>query len=144
MNTITINEYMKPFGQYKGTYPRDCLPEDIPKSTGVIINTDASTGPGKHWVAVYNGPTHAVYFDSFGLPPLHKDIIQFLDRISPSMWGHNTITFQSESTNTCGLYCLYFLTNYFNGGDFINFRKIFNFKQTKNDLFIKSLYKSGI
>ena len=141
MNTLQINDYMSSFEEYKGTYPRDRLPDKIPPNSGVIINTDKSSGPGQHWIAVYNGPRCAIYFDSFGLPPLHKEIISFLDRISDIGWAFNTITFQSMNSKTCGLYSIYFLTNYFNGGDFINFRKIFNFKRTLNDKLSEKLYK---
>ena len=144
MNTSEINNYFKDFNQYYGTYPRDILPNTIPKNTGVIINTDKSSGPGEHWVAVYNCERGAVYFDSFGFLPLHRDIVEFLDRLSPIGWYHNTITFQGVTSATCGIYCIYFLTNYFNGGTYDNFRTLFSFKQNINDLFAEKLYKNGI
>ncbi len=47
----------------------------------IVVNTDKSSGPGEHWVAVYvdrNGKGY--YFDSYGGPPL-SEIKQFLNRV---------------------------------------------------------------
>ncbi len=39
--------------------------ENLPKSGSYVLNLDDMSGPGTHWVAVYEGE----YFDSYGLPP---------------------------------------------------------------------------
>ena len=59
-----INEY---FGQTV-CYPRDVL--NKLDNNIYVINSDHSSGKGKHWVALYNGDTECFYFDSFGVRPL--------------------------------------------------------------------------
>ena len=140
MNTIEINVCMKAYNRYIGTFPRDLLPLLIPKYTGVIVNTDKSKNPGEHWVAIYNDDI-PVYFDSYGNPPLHKEIIQFLDRLGPNGWCHNTVVFQGLLATTCGMYCIYFLKNYFKGASFDIFHVTFNKKQNQNDMLVQKLYK---
>ncbi len=67
-----------------GVFPRDELvfiSVDTSKPSTYIINTDTSYGRGEHWVVVYfNGLGKGEYFDSFGLPPRHRDIEQFINR----------------------------------------------------------------
>jgi hypothetical protein len=52
MNTFEINNYLKNFPQFKGTYPRDMLPKINHLPSGIVINTDPSNKPGEHWVAM--------------------------------------------------------------------------------------------
>lgn len=142
MNTYEINRYLANYIQFFGTYPRDMLPRALARGGGIVVNTDKSTNPGLHWVAIYlSSDGYAVYFDSFGLPPMHIEIIKFLNDISPIGWFHNAITFQSLYTDTCGMYCVYFLANFFNGKDFELFRSIFNHSTKINDRLAKILYK---
>jgi hypothetical protein len=140
MNTIEINAYLRRYKNFRGTFPRDWLPGNLPAHSGVVINTDKACDPGEHWVAVYMNKDKAEYFDSFGLPPMHEEIIQFLDKISPDGWQHNSITYQSLYTDTCGNYSVYFLASRFNGDDDSAFRKIFSFNPKMNDRLAKYLY----
>src|SRR5882757_6820875 len=140
MNTLQINGCLKGYKNFCGTYARDRIPNMIPKNTGIVVNTDDSSKPGEHWVAIFNYDV-AIYFDSFGLPPMHKEIIDFLDKISPFGWFHNSVTFQGLKSNTCGMYCVYFLKTYFKGKNFNEFRITFNKTQNENDLLVEKLYK---
>lgn len=142
MDNLQINEYLKKYTNFKGTFPRDMLPKAIPINSGVVINTDKAGGPGEHWVAVYLNNSGAQYFDSFGLVPLHKEIFAFLNRISPNGWYYNKVTFQSLHTDTCGNYCIYYLSLRLNGKSFDDFCNIFNFSPLKNDILAKFLYKA--
>ena len=69
-----------------GVYPRDRLPKLVKNPRvpfGLIVNTDTSKGPGEHWVAIWvDSEGHAVFFDSFGEPPLFYglEIDKFLTR----------------------------------------------------------------
>jgi hypothetical protein len=141
MDNYEINSFLKKYRNYIGTFPRDKLPKNMPVNSGCIINTDTSKGPGEHWVSVYLDEYGAEYFDSFGLIPMHKEIIRFLDRISPNGWWYNRITFQSLHSDTCGNYCVYYMSVRLNGKTFDDFRKVFNFTTRKNDILAKFLYK---
>lgn len=141
MNTVEVDHFLKSYRYYHGTYPRDLIPKYIPNNYGLIVNTDKSNMPGEHWVALYKVNDCVIYFDSFGLPPLHEEIIKFIKANSIKGWYYNTINFQSVYSNTCGVYCVFYLTNYFNGGNFENFCKIFNFNCNINDKLAKKLYQ---
>jgi len=90
---------------------------------GLIFNTDVSTGPGKHWVAVFCeiGPEfefpQITYFDSYSRKPEKE--IQTLMKRWKQQWddlkihskemqlSYNKTRHQYEDSE-CGMYCIYF------------------------------------
>jgi len=79
MNTTQINCALKSNRIFRGVFARDQL-ENVSLDRypiAFVVNTDKSSGPGEHWVAIFidqNG--RGYYFDSYGRPPL-KEIDQF-------------------------------------------------------------------
>ena len=140
MDENEIMRYMYRYKNYFGTHPRDKLGPKLARNQGIIINTDKSTGPGEHWVAIYMGQK-AIYFDSFGLPPLHNEIFNYLDEISQIGWFYNTIDFQSIYQDTCGLHSIYFLCCMFDSQDFHQFAQVFSHSTDANDILARMLYK---
>ena len=52
---------------FKGVFARDNIPFIISYPCSLIINTDPSTRPGEHWLALFfNSKKEAEFFDSFG------------------------------------------------------------------------------
>ena len=90
---------------------------------GVVFNTDVSTGPGKHWVAIFCdiGPEfeypRITYFDSYSQKPeaeiqtlMKRWRDQWLDvgiHKTAMMTTFNKTRHQYEDSE-CGMYCLYF------------------------------------
>jgi hypothetical protein len=145
MNTLEINRYLTKFPQFKGTYPRDMLPTINRLPACLVINTDPSNEPGEHWVAVFidrNGSGE--YFDSFGIPPLHEEILEFLHYNCPQGWLCNNITFQSIYSETCGMYCVIYLSSKCKGMSFNEFTALFNHSCELNDKLAEILYKEKI
>lgn len=139
-------QFQKLFKKYKylGTFPIDfdkksetgkCLIsslcsldlKDLHKDgytqIGIIFNTDVSTGPGKHWVALFCdiGPEfeepRITYFDSYAHKP-EKEIQRLMKRwkeqwseagihSNPMKLTYNKTRHQYEDSE-CGMYCLYF------------------------------------
>jgi hypothetical protein len=127
------------------TYPKNLLPKIYALSRSIVINTDSLYELGEHLVAVYidrNG--FGEYFDSFGLPPLHKEITDFMHNNCPQGWLYNTITFQSIYSQTCGDYCVLYLSSKFKGVSFNEFAAIINHSPDLNDKLVKSLYKGRV
>lgn len=96
---------------FKGVYASNKLPKQKIKIKPAcyIINTDPSTKPGTHWVAIYlpkNGK--AEYFDSFGYEPKVKSIQKFLKRNSVN-FIYNPNQLQSPLSFVCGNYCCEYL-----------------------------------
>lgn len=96
---------------FKGVYPRNKLPTHLSprRPSAFIINTDTASKRGEHWVAVwFDGLGKAEYFDSFGLPPRHRDINHFIETHSIRS-RYNDRLLQDLTSSACGLYVLYFV-----------------------------------
>ena len=110
MNTKTINKLLKNEKCYIGTYSRDMLPNQIKENQFLIVNTDTSDRQGEHWVAIIIlSDGKGEYFDSYGLPPLHNEFLDFLDYNCPNGWKFNEVTLQCLSCITCGHYCVAYI-----------------------------------
>ena len=139
MNTYQISQELKSFKNIQ-VLPRDKLQKIDKRPAGVIINTDAANEPGEHWVAVYIGEDAVpIYFDSFGLPPLHEDIIKFLDLNSKSVWKYNLLTLQHPESRACGKYCIEFLKSKLDKRCQYDFQNIFTSDLVRNEKVLNSL-----
>jgi hypothetical protein len=99
------------------------LAKDGKTQIGIIFNTDVSTGPGEHWVAVYCDirPELAyprmTYFDSYAHKP-EKEIKRLMLRWK-EQWDATKVhsqgmkltynkTRHQYKDSECGMYCVYF------------------------------------
>ena len=129
MNTsqlmCVINSDPQLFASVLGVYSADQMPKYIRRGR-FIVNTDERYKPGTHWYAFYlYGFGRPALFDSYGKPPQHYnyDFLSCLRRNS-SVWIYNTKKLQSNNSNVCGQYCLYFLIHRVRGqslGDIVKF-----------------------
>ena len=58
-------------------YSRNNLPNKIKKGA-YVINLDEYENTGTHWVALFVKPKYTVYFDSFGIEHIPKEIKKFI------------------------------------------------------------------
>jgi hypothetical protein len=140
------NEFMHVFKKYKylGAIPIDfdkqsktgeCLVDSLCsikikdlydkgyRKIGIVFNTDVSTGPGQHWIALFADIDpkyeHAriTYFDSYSKKP-EPEIQRLMFRwkeqwdatkihSKPIELSYNTLRHQYEDSE-CGMYCIYF------------------------------------
>lgn len=92
---------------FVGVYPSDRIPSLKSLPAGIVLNFDSSRQSGSHWVAAWvNEDGSAVYFDSYGLPPLKSSIVSFLDDFE---WELNTKRFQHFTSQDCGYYTILFV-----------------------------------
>lgn len=82
------------------------------QTTAIICNNQTSRQPGMHWVSFYK-PTASNYiefFDSFGMPIKFygPEFSQFI-RDSGAGLRVSNLQYQSNVSDLCGAYCLYFL-----------------------------------
>lgn len=89
---------------------------------GCVVNTDTSTGPGKHWVAVFvdcrSAPWSVEYFNSAGNPP-PRAMVGWMERTRARLIEHRrggevasvavTDVDHQESQTECGLYALFYI-----------------------------------
>jgi len=73
-----------------------------------VINSDPSSKPGEHWIAVYfDKNIKAEYFDSYGLSPDMLDFTDFMNANSIS-WVYNKKTLQSLFYKYVELLCVFY------------------------------------
>ena len=106
---LSSDSYVGPL--FRGVFPRDQLSRF---QNGVyVINTDPSTQPGEHWVAVYATNGRVEYFDSYGGDPP-----QWLKKWwKNTPWSSNPVPLQSPLSAVCGQYCIYYLLHRARGVD---------------------------
>lgn len=75
-----------------------------------ILNLDAKSGPGTHWVCYRKKDGNVTYFDPFGnlRPPT-----AFLEYMRGNKITYNRDRLQSWNTPFCGHWCLLFLSKNF-------------------------------
>jgi hypothetical protein len=80
MHTLQIPCTLNNVKSFLGAFPSDMLPHSIIQPSTVIVNTDAHTESGTHWLAIHLEPrsSTAFYFDSYALSPYIPDIQPFL------------------------------------------------------------------
>ena len=88
-------------------------------SFACVLNTDVSTGPGKHWVSVFvdnRNPTITIeYFNSAG-NPVTKPVSRWMDKqeellkkLKPVQKIYLTQKNHQKEDTECGMYSLYFI-----------------------------------
>ena len=79
LTNIEINEYYKNEPGFNGVYSRNNLPNKIKKGA-YVINSDEYENMGAHWVSLLVKPKYTVYFDSFGIEHIPKEINKFIGK----------------------------------------------------------------
>lgn len=76
-----------------------------------IVNTDISSAEGEHWVAFYfDEHKNGEFFDSYGQSPQSYNLSfsNFLVQ-NAQKYCYNDKKLQSNHSDVCGQYCIYFL-----------------------------------
>jgi hypothetical protein len=91
MDTVQISCTLNNVKSFLGAFPSD-IPHFITQPSTVIVNTDAYTQTGSHWLAIRLEPrsSTAFYVDSYGLSPYIPDIQTFLRRSCAVLNYNNT------------------------------------------------------
>lgn len=121
-----------------GVYPSDELCRiRLKTGTGVIANTDIKQLPGRHWVAFYYNKNNILeVFDSFGqseneLTVFFKGFMYHYSNILA-----NDKRLQSDDTDVCGQYCLFYLMCRVRGFSMCQITDLFSENFQLNDQFV--------
>ena len=77
LTNIEISEYYKNEPRFNGVYSRNNLPNKIKKGA-YVINLDEYENTGTHWVSLFVKANEVIYFDSFGVEHIPKEINKFI------------------------------------------------------------------
>ena len=136
MDTLQLIKLLKAdpatAAMFGGVLARDELPL-LTNNKCYVCNTDNSSGPGNHWIAIYVENNKGEY----GLPPL-KEFEVFLSN-NTSKWIFNDKQLQSFDSLVCGEYCVVYLMLRCRGVSLKTFGQMFSHDLEKNDRLIANL-----
>ena len=101
LTNFEIKVYYENEPRFNGVYSRDNLLKRI-KNGAFVINLDEYPDVGTHWIALYAKNNEVIYFDSFGVEHVPKEIKRFI--------GHkdiktNIFRIQAYNSIMCGYFC---------------------------------------
>ena len=140
LTNIEISEYYSNEPRFNGVYSRDNLPK-ITKKGAYVINLDEYENTGTHWIALFIKTNEFIYFDSFGIEHIPKEINKFIGsnkKIKP-----NIFRIQAYGSIMCGYFCIEFINYMLKGKTLLDYTNLFSpndFK--KNDQVIKRIFKN--
>ena len=124
--------------KFNGVYSRDNSPTII-KNGAYVINLNEYANVGTHWIALYVKNNEVIYFDSFGVEHVPKEIKRFIRHKNTKS---NIFRIQADDSVMCGYFCIGFIGFMFAGKSLINFTSLFSpYDFKKNDDIILSYFK---
>ena len=73
LKNFEIQKYYKNEPRFNGIFSRNNLPKKI-KDQAYIINLDEYKDVDTHWIALFCNKNNIIYFDSFGVEHIPKEI----------------------------------------------------------------------
>ena len=114
LTNFEIKDYYENEPRFNGVYSRDNLPKII-KSGAYVINLDEYADVGTHWIALYVKNNEVIYFDSFGVEHVPKEIKRFIGHKNTKT---NIFRMQGDHSIICGYFCIGFIDFMFAGKTF--------------------------
>ena len=118
-----IQEYYHNEPRFNGVFSRENLPNSI-KNGAYVINLDEYYDIGTQWVALYVNNKIAIYFDSFGVEHIPKEIMKFINR--KKLQITNIYRIQAYDSIMCGYFCIGFINFMFNGKSLTDYTNLFS------------------
>ena len=106
-----IQEYYQNERRFNGVFSGDNLPNSI-KNGAYVINLDEYHDIGTHWVALYVNNKTIIYFDSFGVEHIPREIMKF---ITSKKIITNIYRIQAFDSIMCSYFCIGLINFMFNG-----------------------------
>jgi len=129
---------MKDIKEFRMVTMKDKLPSVINKNEASIVNLDNDSGPGTHWVLIFNSDKYfknVYYFDSYGVAP-PKEIEKYL-RTSRKKIAYNSSQLQNIVSTMCGFFTVYVAK----GRSFYDvLYDLSQLDKSKNDHFLQSYF----
>ena len=107
LTNIEKSEYYSNEPRFNGVYSRDNLPK-ITKKGAYVINLDEYEKTGTHWIALFVKTNEVIYFDSFGIENIPKEINKFIGSNNKKIKA-NIFRIQAYDSIMCGYFCIEFI-----------------------------------
>ena len=113
-------KYYENESRFNGVYSRDNLPNKI-KDGVYVINLDEYSDIGTHWTALHVRNNDIIYFDSFGVEHIPKEIKAFIKNRNIKT---NIFRIQAYVSIMCGYFCIGFVNFMFKGKSFTEYTNL--------------------
>ena len=124
-------------------FPIDKLPPKIMENHFLIVNSEPSISPGRHWI-VMHFPQQSIpeFCDSLGKCPSFYSYTMLDYLIQNNNYGfvYNYDKLQNDESTNCGVFCLYFIYHRIKGVSFKNIMKRFYENENENEDIIRDFY----
>ena len=121
LTNIEINEYYKNEPRFNGVCSRNNLPNKIKKGA-YVINLDEYENTSTHWVSLFVKTNEAIYFDSFGIEHIPKEINKF---IGNNKIKSNIFRIQAYDSIMCRYFCIEFINYMLKGKTLLDYTNLF-------------------
>ena len=139
LTNFEIQKYYQNEPRFNGVYSRDNWPKKI-EDGAYVINLDEHADVGTYWIDLYVKDNQIVYFDSFGVEHVPKEIEKF---IGTKNIKTNIFRIQANISIMCGYLCIGFIDFMFVGKTLIDYTSLFSpYDFEKNDNIILSYFKN--
>ena len=122
---------------FNGVYSKNNLPKI--KNGAYVINLDEYKSVGTHWIALYVNANNVVYFGSFGVKHIPKEIRKFIGKKNVKT---NIYRIQAYASMMCGYFCIGFIDFMLKGKSLIDYTYLFSLNDYgKNDKIILKYFQ---
>ena len=139
LTNIEISEYYSNEPKFNAVYSRDNLPR-ITKKGAYVINLDEYEDAGAHWIALFIKTNEVIYFDSFGIEHIPKEINKFIrsKKLGSAVGNNkkikaNIFRIQAYDSIMCEYFCIEFINYMLKGKTLLDYTNLFSpndFKRT--------------
>ena len=122
LTNFEIQKYYESEPRFNGVFSINNLPKKI-KDGAYIINLDEYADVGTHWIALFCNKNNIIYFDSFGVEHVPKEIKKFINNknIIASIFR-----IQANDSVMCGYFCIGFIDFMLAGKNLTGFTNLFS------------------
>ena len=104
LTNFEVQKYYQNEPKFNGVYSRNNLSKI--KRRAYIIHHDEYQSIGTHGIALYVNDNNAIYFDSFGVEHIPKEIKKFMENKD---FITNIYSIQAYNSIMCGYFCIRFI-----------------------------------
>ena len=142
LTNFEIMDYFKNVKGFDGVFQEIIYQSQ--KNRAYVINLDHSENTETRWVVLFINSSEVIYFDSFGVEYIPKEIMNRIEHSSLGNKNIKTSFFRIQDNNSimCGYFCILFTEYMLNNKTLTDFTNLFSpwdFK--KNDEIIKSYFQ---
>ena len=122
LKNFEIQRYYQNEPRFNAVNSRNNLPKKI-KDGAYLTNLDEYVDVGTHWIALFYNKNEIVYFDSFGVEHVLKEIKEFVENKNIKA---NIFRVQGNNSVMCGYFCIGFIDFMLAGKKLTDFTNMFS------------------